>query len=60
MGAAPGHRFTRAYGAAVGKPSGVRGVLVTAGAVPAPTDGERRGAERLAENDEGSADTQRG
>jgi hypothetical protein len=45
---------------AVGKRPGVRRMLVTAGAMRAPTGGERRRAERLTENDEGRAGTERG
>jgi hypothetical protein len=57
---APGWRGRwRAYRGAVRPRPGLHRVFVTAAAVPAPTDGERRRAERLTENGEGGAGTER-
>jgi hypothetical protein len=59
MGAPGGQGRRRAYRGAVRPRPGLHRVLVPAGAVPAPTDGERRRAERLTEKGEGGAGTER-
>jgi hypothetical protein len=55
MGTPRGQGPWRPHRGDVGKGPHMPGVSVSPGTVPAPTDGKRRGGERLAEDDEGGA-----